>query len=100
MQRRIDERLTLEKRRGRVEEITEEEAYDLVYYDAFAPKSQPELWTPEVFARVFAAMRPAAVLTTYCVQGQVRRDLRSVGFEVEKLPGPPGKREITRATKP
>ena len=74
---------------------------DAVYYDAFAPVKQPELWTSYCFHRVFEAMRPGGVLTTYCAKGAVRRMLGSVGFAVERLAGPEGgKREILRATKP
>ncbi len=73
---------------------------DLVYYDAFAPTAQPELWTTEVFGKLFAAMNHGAVLVTYCCKGDVRRAMISVGFLVEKIPGPPGKREMIRATKP
>ena len=90
----------LRKRKRRIETLDEHRAFDLVYYDAFAPRAQPELWTPEVFARLYRALRPGGALVTYCVQGQVRRDLESVGFDVVKLPGPPGKREMTRATRP
>ncbi len=77
-----------------------EASIDLIYYDAFAPSSQPELWTPEAFGVSFAALRPGGALVTYCAKGQVKRDLRQVGFTVEPLPGPPGKREMTRAVKP
>ncbi len=74
---------------------------DAVYYDAFAPEKQPELWTKECFQRVFDAMKPGGVLTTYCAKGAVRRLLAGVGFIVERLTGPAGgKREILRATKP
>ena len=73
---------------------------DIVYFDAFAPEKQPEMWAPEVFARIYAAMRPGGVLTTYCAKGAIRRLLQSVGFTVERLAGPVGgKREILRATK-
>lgn len=75
--------------------------YDVVYYDAFSPEKQPELWSAEIFAQIFAAMRPQGVLTTYCAKGVVRRTLQEAGFTVERLAGPPGgKREILRATKP
>lgn len=74
--------------------------YDLIYFDAFAPEKQPELWTEEVFARLYAAAAPGAVLVSYCAQGQFRRNLRATGWLTEKLPGPPGKREMTRARKP
>jgi len=72
---------------------------DVVFYDAFAPKKQPEMWEKHLFEKIYDQMRPGAVLTTYCATGQLRRDLKEVGFEVEKLPGPPGKKEMTRAWK-
>lgn len=76
------------------------EFYDLIYFDAFAPEKQPELWTEDVFAKLYAAAAPGAVLVSYCAQGQFRRNLRAAGWLTEKLPGPPGKREMTRARKP
>ncbi len=73
---------------------------DVVYFDAFAPEKQPEMWQPELLAKVYAAMRKGGVLTTYCAKGAVRRMLAEIGFSVERIPGPPnGKREILRATK-
>lgn len=74
--------------------------YDLIYFDAFAPEKQPELWTEAVFRKLYAAAAPGAVLVSYCAQGQFRRNLRAAGWLTEKLPGPPGKREMTRARKP
>ncbi|WP_460549033.1 tRNA (5-methylaminomethyl-2-thiouridine)(34)-methyltransferase MnmC2 [Hymenobacter daeguensis] len=73
--------------------------YHLIYFDAFAPEKQPELWTEAIFARLYAAAAPGAVLVSYCAQGQFRRNLRAAGWLTEKLPGPPGKREMTRAVK-
>lgn len=73
-------------------------ALDLVYYDAFSPESQPELWREELFAQLRRCCRPGAILTTYCAKGEVRRRLERSGFSVERLPGPPGKREVLRAT--
>ncbi len=73
--------------------------FHLVYFDAFAPNKQPELWTVEIFKKMYQALKENGVLVTYCAKGQVKRDLRSVGFEVETLPGPRGKREMIRATK-
>ena len=73
--------------------------YHLIYFDAFAPQKQPELWTEAIFRLLFDATAPDGVLVTYCAQGQFRRDLRAAGWTVEKLPGPPGKREMTRAVK-
>jgi tRNA U34 5-methylaminomethyl-2-thiouridine-forming methyltransferase MnmC len=77
-----------------------ETAYDLVYFDAFSPAVQPELWTEEIFRKLFTSMKAGAFLVTYSVKGSVTRALTTVGFIVEKLPGPPGKRAMTRATKP
>lgn len=75
------------------------ENYDLVYFDAFGPDTQPELWTVEVFDKVGEAMRSGAVLVTYSAKGAVRRAMKEAGFDVKKIPGPPGKREMTRAVK-
>ncbi|MEG1498503.1 MAG: tRNA (5-methylaminomethyl-2-thiouridine)(34)-methyltransferase MnmD [Bacteroidales bacterium] len=73
--------------------------YDVVYYDAFSPEIQPELWTTEIFEKVYDSMSENSVLSTYCAKGQVKRNLKELGFIVENLPGPKGKREITRAWK-
>lgn len=73
--------------------------YNLVYFDAFGPDTQPEMWTTDVFCRIAKWMQPQGVLVTYCAKGAVRRALKSAGFQVERLPGPPGKREMTRAVK-
>lgn len=72
---------------------------DLIYFDAFAPKKQPEMWTQKIFDHLYRISNRGAMLTTYCAQGVVRRSLQTAGFQVERLPGPPGKREILRATK-
>ncbi|KPL12519.1 MAG: hypothetical protein AMS23_05245 [Bacteroides sp. SM1_62] len=73
--------------------------FDLVYFDAFAPEKQPELWTKDLFSKIFLSMKSNSILTTYSSKGMVRRNLEAAGFRVEKIPGPPGKREITRAYK-
>ncbi len=73
--------------------------YNLIYFDAFAPEKQPELWTEAIFTQLYAAAAPGAVLVSYCAQGQFHRNLRAAGWHTEKLPGPPGKREMTRAVK-
>lgn len=73
--------------------------FDLVYFDAFSPEKQPELWTEEIFRTIYRKCNHGAVLTTYCAKGQVRRNLQNAGFLVERLPGPPGKREVLRASK-
>lgn len=75
--------------------------FDVIYFDAFAPKKQPEMWSIEQFKHCFALLKPGGVLVTYCAQGQFKRDLKAAGFEVERVPGPVGgKREMTRATRP
>lgn len=73
--------------------------FDLIFYDAFEPRTQPELWTLEVFQKLAVWLDTDGVLVTYCAKGQVRRDLEVSGFSVERIPGPPGKREMIRATK-
>lgn len=71
-----------------------------VYFDAFAPEKQPEMWSESMFRLLYAVMESEGILTTYCAKGAIRRMLQAVGFRVERLPGPPGgKREILRATK-
>ncbi|HRY33615.1 MAG TPA: tRNA (5-methylaminomethyl-2-thiouridine)(34)-methyltransferase MnmD [Bacteroidales bacterium] len=74
--------------------------FDLVYFDAFSPEVQPEMWQADVFGKIFTAMVPGGLLLTYSAKGEVRRTLKHCGFSVESVPGPPGKREITRAQKP
>ena len=73
--------------------------YDVVFFDAFSPDAQPELWTEEVFRNVYGLMKAGGVMTTYCAKGDVRRAMLAAGFKVEKLQGPPGKRHILRAVK-
>jgi len=73
--------------------------YDIIYFDAFSPEKQPEMWTQELFEKLYDQCNPGAILTTYCAKGEVRRRLISAGFSVERLPGPPGKRQILRAIK-
>ena len=76
-----------------------ENEYDLVYFDAFSPDSQPEMWSESVFLTIFKAMKSGGILMTYSTKGIVKRTLQNVGFKIEKLAGPPGKREILRAYK-
>lgn len=73
--------------------------YDLVYFDAFSPDVQPELWSAEIFKRIFAAMHQESSLVTYSAKGVVRRNLADIGFLIERIPGPKGKREMIRASK-
>ena len=73
--------------------------YDVVYYDAFAPDKQPEVWSQELFDTIYNSMNPEGILTTYCAKGNIRRMMQQAGFTVERIPGPPGKREMLRARK-
>lgn len=73
--------------------------YDLIYFDAFAPNAQPELWTVAVLSNLYHSLNTNGILVTYCAQGQFKRNLKEVGFIIESIPGPPGKREMTRAIK-
>lgn len=75
------------------------EEYDLIYFDAFAPDCQPELWTEAIMNKMHLMLRDGGVLTTYCAKGSFKRTLKSVGFNLESHPGPGRKREITRAIK-
>lgn len=95
----ISDFFSLKKLQLRFEEIQFEEEFDIIYFDAFAPNSQPELWEADLMQKMYNALKEAGVLVTYCAKGAVKRTLKSVGFEVESLKGPPGKREMTRAIK-
>ena len=81
------------------QQLVDNGLYDVVFFDAFSPDAQPELWTEEVFRNVYALMKEGGVMTTYCAKGDVRRAMLAAGFKVEKLQGPPGKRHILRAVK-
>lgn len=76
-----------------------QEKYDVVFFDAFSPESQPEMWTTEGFQKLYCALKPGGILTTYSCKGSVKRLLKGCGFQIEKIPGPPGKREFLRAVK-
>lgn len=89
----------LTKRKQFFEDIEDEAAFDLIYFDAFGATNQPELWTVAIFKKMYTALKPNSVLVTYSAKGSVRRAMQEVGFLVERLPGPPGKREMLRATK-
>lgn len=97
----INPYFTLNKIKGDLLAIDLPQGIDVVYFDAFAPEKQPEMWDESVFRKLFQSMSPSGVLTTYCAKGAIRRLLQKVGFLTERLPGPPGgKREVLRATKP
>lgn len=97
---RLSPYFTLHKIEGDFTHFDFQSHYDVVYFDAFAPEKQPEMWSQPLFDRLYQQMNPGGILTTYCAKGVVRRMLQAAGFTVERLPGPPGgKREILRASK-
>ncbi|MCC6290392.1 MAG: tRNA (5-methylaminomethyl-2-thiouridine)(34)-methyltransferase MnmD [Chitinophagaceae bacterium] len=90
---------TLHKINQSLQQFQPIQQFNLVYFDAFAPAAQPELWTEEIFRKMFICLETHGRLLTYCSKGNVRRAMISAGFTVKKLPGPPGKREILSAIK-
>lgn len=90
---------TLTKRKQFFDTIEDENQFDLIYFDAFGYRVQPELWSTEIFRKMYKALKKNGILVTYAARGVVKRSLLEVGFTVEKLEGPPGKREMFRATK-
>lgn len=96
---RSEETFFLTKRKQLFQDLIDKDAYDLIYFDAFGARVQPELWTELIFKKMYEALVSGGVLVTYAAKGSVRRAMLAVGFQVEKLPGPPGKREMLRAKK-
>jgi tRNA U34 5-methylaminomethyl-2-thiouridine-forming methyltransferase MnmC len=90
---------SLTKRKQFFEEINDSDKFDLIYFDAFGFRVQPELWSTDIFRKMYNSLKSKGTLVTYAARGVVKRSLIEVGFTVEKLPGPPGKREMFRATK-
>jgi tRNA U34 5-methylaminomethyl-2-thiouridine-forming methyltransferase MnmC len=95
----ISSRFSLTKRKQFFHEINDFEIFDLIYFDAFGYRVQPELWSTEIFQKMYNSLKPGGVLVTYAARGVVKRSMIAVGFTVEKLAGPPGKREMFRAVK-
>ena len=91
---------SFEKRLLPIETLDIQNSINLIYFDAFAPEIQPQLWKEDIMKKMYESLKPNGVLMTYCAKGIVKRALKSVGFIVEPLPGPPFKREITKAVKP
>lgn len=95
----ITEQFRLTKQQKLFDDIADVNCYDVIYFDAFGARVQPELWTEAIFEKMYNALRPNGVLVTYSAKGSVKRALRAVGFEIERLEGPPGKRHMLRAIK-
>ncbi|MBK8808580.1 MAG: tRNA (5-methylaminomethyl-2-thiouridine)(34)-methyltransferase MnmD [Bacteroidales bacterium] len=96
----LEPNFKLQKYNADVAEVTLPEAYfDVVFFDAFSPEKQPELWTASIFHSMYKAMKVGGVLTTYCSKGIVRRAMKEAGFTVNRTPGPPGKREMVVSRK-
>ncbi len=95
----IDDHFRLTKWKKSLEEIEFDTIFDVIYFDAFAPDSQPELWTADIFQRLYTNTAPGGILTTYSAKGEVKRALQAAGYAVEKLEGALGKRHMLRARK-
>ncbi|MGE0637623.1 MAG: tRNA (5-methylaminomethyl-2-thiouridine)(34)-methyltransferase MnmD [Bacteroidia bacterium] len=96
----ISSKFALRKMNAQLQTLNHDQQYHLIFFDAFAHSAQPELWETEIFAQLFNTMKLGGVLVTYSAKGQVRRNLQAAGFQVERIQGPPGKREMLRAIKP
>lgn len=95
----VSDTYVLHKKQKDFKELDDKNVFNLIYFDAFGARVQPELWTAAIFSIMFNALKKGGVLVTYAAKGSVRRAMQEVGFSVERLPGPPGKREMLRATK-
>ena len=95
----ITSNFQLEKQKKFFKDITAENEFNIIYFDAFGARVQPDLWTEDIFKIMFKALKDNGILVTYSAKGSVRRAMQAVGFIVERLPGPPGKREMLRARK-
>ena len=89
----------LTKNEINLENYTSKNKFDIIYFDAFSPEKQPELWTSEIFRNMYDLLKEDGFLVTYCAKGVVKRTMKAVGFEIIVLDGPPGKRQMTRANK-
>lgn len=96
---RLNQNFSIKKINIDFRDYATETHYDIIYFDAFAPSKQPDLWDKSIFKRCYQLLNAEGILVTYSAKGQLKRDLKAVGFTVESIPGPPGKYEMTRATK-
>ncbi|MFN3917866.1 MAG: tRNA (5-methylaminomethyl-2-thiouridine)(34)-methyltransferase MnmD [Flavobacteriales bacterium] len=90
---------SLKKNKNDLQCIDVNQHFDLVYYDAFGPRAQPEMWLPQLLKKSVDLLKDGGIWVSYCAKGQVKRDLKSAGLQIESIPGPPGKREMTRGCK-
>ena len=95
----VSDKFSLTKQQKFFSEIDDVNKYDLIYFDAFGPEKQPDLWTKEIFDKMYAALKSKGVLVTYASKGNVKRAIRAAGFSLKRLPGPLGKWHMLRATK-
>lgn len=96
---KLHPQFSLHKSLTLIEDFEIENEFDLIYFDAFAPRAQPHLWSSQIMKKMYRALKKDGILVTYCAKGDAKRAMKSAGFIVEKIPGPPGKREMTRAMK-
>ncbi|MES2487043.1 MAG: tRNA (5-methylaminomethyl-2-thiouridine)(34)-methyltransferase MnmD [Bacteroidota bacterium] len=95
----LADNFVLNKRRQRFEDINDSEKFDLIYFDAFGYPTQPELWSEDIFKKMYSALKPNGILVTYACRTVIKKAMIAAGFTTKKLPGPPGKREMLRAYK-
>ena len=95
----LNQSFTFTKENRKLQDFDSDEKFDVVYYDAFAPRAQEEMWRIELFKKLYSLIKSSGILVTYCAKGQVRRDLQRAGFKMQRIPGPKGKREMLRGTK-
>lgn len=95
----LSRHFSIYKIKSSIQEWSKNQNFDLIYFDAFGPRAQPEMWELPILEKMYNSLKLNGILVTYCAQGQFRRNLKSLGFKVESLLGPPGKREMTIAIK-
>lgn len=99
VQNTISNNFTLLKRKQFIQDVADEDIFDLIYFDAFGYRVQPELWSEEIFSKMYRALKRNGILVTYACRTSIKNAMIQAGFKVEKLPGAPGKREMLRAIK-
>ena len=95
----IDKNFILTKKKIDLKDFISTSLFDVVYFDAFAPEKQPEMWNEDIYKKIYDSLAHDGIMTTYCAKGVVRRGFRDTGLTMERIPGPPGKREMIRGNK-